>query len=98
MTGAHPDRAPGHLEPPGDGVGQSGGEAVSDAVQAVKPRLRGWLHAGTFPLAVAAGIVLVALAPTTAGRVAAAVFTVTAALLFGTSAVYHRGTWSPRVQ
>jgi hemolysin III len=63
----------------------------------VKPRLRGWLHAGTFPVAVAAGIVLICVAPTTAGRVSASVFTLTAALLFGTSAVYHRGTWSPRV-
>ena len=66
-------------------------------VAAVKPRLRGWLHAGMFPLAVAAGIILIALAPTTPARVAAAVFAVTAGLLFGTSAVYHRGTWSPRV-
>lgn len=74
------------------------GAAVHGAVAAVKPHLRGWLHAGTFPIAVAAGIVLVALAPTTAGRVSAAVYTVTAALLFGTSALYHRGTWSPRVQ
>ncbi|MCI2239122.1 hemolysin III family protein [Paenibacillus sp. TRM 82003] len=61
-----------------------------------KPRLRGWLHACTFPAAVVAGGALVALAPTAAARAAAGVFTGTAALLFGTSAVYHRGTWSPR--
>ena len=66
-------------------------------VAAVKPRLRGWLHAGMVPLTVAAGIILIALAPTTPARVAAAVFSVTAWLLFGTSAVYHRGNWSPRV-
>jgi hemolysin III len=69
---------------------------VETALDLVKPKLRGWLHAGTAPLAVAAGLVLVALAPTTTGRVTAAVFTVCAGLLFGTSAVYHRGTWSPR--
>ncbi|ROS78619.1 hemolysin III family protein [Cellulomonas sp. PhB143] len=63
----------------------------------VKPHLRGWIHAGTFPLALVASIVLVALAPTTAGKVSCAVFGVSACLLFGTSAVYHRGTWSPRV-
>ncbi|MFB9375652.1 hemolysin III family protein [Kineococcus gynurae] len=63
---------------------------------ALRPRWRGWLHAGTFPAAVAAGTVLTALAPTTAATVAAAVFTVTAALLFGTSALYHRRVWSPR--
>ena len=34
---------------------------VSEVVQAVKPRLRGWLHAGAAPLALAAGIVLVVL-------------------------------------
>ncbi|GAB3594872.1 hemolysin III family protein [Angustibacter peucedani] len=79
-------------------AGETVTSSVQEAVAAVKPHLRGWLHAGTFPLAVAAGIVLIALAPTTAGRVAAAVYTLTAALLFGTSAVYHRGTWSPRVQ
>jgi len=30
----------------------------------MKPKLRGWLHAATSPLALAAGIVLIALAPT----------------------------------
>jgi hemolysin III len=101
------DTAPGRPGHPEDGHGAAGrigelgdavGDAVSDAVAAVKPRLRGWLHAGTFPLAVVAGIVLVCVAPTSAGRLTAGVFTLTAALLFGTSAVYHRGTWSPRVQ
>lgn len=66
-------------------------DAALDAVAAIKPKLRGWLHLGTTPLALAAGIVLVALAPTTSARIAAAVFAVTAVLLFGTSAVYHRG-------
>ncbi|HET7303207.1 MAG TPA: hemolysin III family protein [Segeticoccus sp.] len=64
---------------------------------APKPLLRGWIHAGVFPLALAAGIVLVALAPTGRARIGAAVFAATAALLFGTSAVYHRGRWTPKV-
>lgn len=68
-----------------------------DAVPAVvKPRLRGWLHSVTAPVALVAGIVLVVLAPTTAGKVATAVFAASAVILFGCSAVYHRGTWSPR--
>ena len=62
-----------------------------------KPKLRGWLHAGMFPVAVAAGIVLVALAGTPEARLSSAVFSITAALLFGTSALFHRGDWSPRV-
>jgi len=65
--------------------------------QSVKPRLRGWLHAGMFPVAVAGGIVLVALAGTRAERIAAAIFALTGALLFGTSALFHRGSWSPPV-
>ena len=73
------------------------GAAVA-AVAAVKPRLRGWIHAGTFPLALAAGIVLVVLAPNGKARIGAVIFAITAALLFGTSAVYHRGTWSGSVQ
>ncbi|KRE62062.1 hemolysin III family protein [Nostocoides sp. Soil756] len=67
------------------------------AIQQVKPHLRGWLHAGMAPVALVLGIVLVLLATTTEGKVSAAVFAGTAVLLFGTSAVYHRGTWSPRV-
>jgi len=71
-------------------------ESLTEVVDAVKPRLRGWLHAGTAPLALAAGIVLVSLAPTSAGRIGGAVFLAASVLLFGTSGVYHRGTWSPR--
>ncbi len=63
----------------------------------VKPKLRGWLHAGTTPLALAAGIVLIVLSPTVTTRVGSAIFAGTALLLFTVSAVYHRGSWSPRV-
>lgn len=72
-------------------------ETAEQIADAVKPRLRGWIHAGMFPLATVASIVLVALAPTTPLTIASAVFGLAAMLLFGTSAVYHRGTWSPRV-
>lgn len=63
----------------------------------VKPRLRGWVHAVVAPLAVAGAVVLVALAPTTPGAVSTAVFGFAAVLLFGTSAAYHLGTWTPKV-
>ncbi|MFP5360841.1 MAG: PAQR family membrane homeostasis protein TrhA [Actinomycetes bacterium] len=59
-----------------------------------KPLLRGWLHLGAVPVALVAGLALTATAPTLAGRVSFAVFTLTAVLLFGTSAIYHRGNWS----
>jgi hemolysin III len=67
---------------------------AAQAVQAVKPRLRGWLHAGTFPLALIAGLLLIALGPTLAARLCAAVYALTSVLLFGVSAAYHRGRWS----
>lgn len=60
------------------------------------PRLRGWLHAVTCPFALVVGILLVALAPSERARLSIAVFTVTAGLLFGISALYHRGHWSRR--
>ena len=71
-------------------------EHLTDRPRRVKPKLRGWLHAVTSPLTLAAGIVLIALSPTAATRVGSVVFMVTALLLFTVSAIYHRGTWSPR--
>jgi len=70
---------------------------VDSMVDSVKPRLRGWIHLGSFPVVLVAAIVLVAIAPDTRSRVSVAVFGASAALLFGISALYHRGTWSPRV-
>ena len=69
---------------------------VEEVADAVRPRLRGWLHLGTFPLAVLAGAVLVAMAPDGPPRTACAVYALTSALLFGVSAAYHRGSWTPR--
>ncbi len=69
---------------------------TAELIAAVKPRLRGWIHAGMSPLVLAASIVLVALAPTTTGKISSAVFGLTAIMLFGTSAIYHRFSWGPR--
>jgi hemolysin III len=73
-------------------------DVASDVVTAAKPRLRGWLHAVTSPVALASGIVLIALAPTGPGRIAAVAYAVTSVVLFTTSAVYHRGHWSAPVE
>lgn len=70
--------------------------ALHDKMNAAKPKLRGWLHAAISPLAVAAGIVLICLSPTVTTKVGSAIFAGTAILLFTVSAIYHRGTWSPR--
>ena len=54
---------------------------VDEAEQAVhvepQPTWRGWIHAGTTPVTVVAGIVLVALANGTEAKWASAVFAVT---------------------
>ena len=71
---------------------------LDEVLAEVKPKLRGWLHAATAPLTLAAGIVLIVLSPTAPTRVGSAVYGVSALLLFTVSAVYHRGRWSPRVQ
>jgi hemolysin III len=63
-----------------------------------KPAWRGWIHAGTFPLAIAAGIVLIVLSEGAAAKVASAIFMASSLLLFGISAVYHRINWSPKVK
>ncbi|WP_354215349.1 MULTISPECIES: hemolysin III family protein [unclassified Arthrobacter] len=61
----------------------------------IKPKWRGWIHTVAAPLALAAGIILVAVAPTTDRKIASAIYAATGVLLFGISAIYHRGNWSP---
>ena len=70
---------------------------TAEKFEEFKPHLRGWIHLGSAPLALAAGIVLVVLSPDTTTRIGSAVFTGTGLILFTVSAIYHRGTWSPGV-
>ncbi len=63
-----------------------------------KPKARGWIHAITAPLALANAIVLIALAPTLSMRMACLVFGISSVVLFGHSAVYHMGKWSPKIE
>lgn len=62
-----------------------------------KPRMRGWLHAMMTPLALAASIVLICLAPAGMMKAACAVYGLSAVLLFGNSALLHLKSWSPRI-
>jgi hemolysin III len=64
-----------------------------------KPRMRGWLHAYAFAVAVVAGTVLVAVAATRPGSaplVSTLIYSLTVCGLFGVSALYHRRVWSRR--
>ena len=64
----------------------------------VKPSWRGWIHAGTFPVTVVAGIVLLLIADGPAAQWSSFVFVLSSMLLFGNSALYHRFTWKPRTR
>ena len=61
----------------------------------VKPHLRGWLHLGILPLTLAGGIVLVACRRARPPGPARRCSWLSALLLFGVSAAYHCGNWSP---
>jgi hemolysin III len=71
--------------------------ARSEPVPPVPPRLRGVLHQFGFVAACGVGVALVAAVD---GRrlLAASVFAVSAAVMLGTSALYHRITWSRRAR
>ena len=82
--------------PESGGSSDAAGGAVAELVAVVKPKLRGWLHVAMFPVAVIGGLILILMSEPGSVRTASIVFTTSAALLFGVSAVYHRGTWGPR--
>lgn len=73
---------------------------LEDAAEHVdpKPTWRGWIHAGTFPVAIALGVILIVMADGVAAKVSSAIFVASSLLLFGTSALYHRINWSPKVK
>jgi hemolysin III len=73
------------------------GTGAPIATPPTKPRLRGVLHLVAFPVSLVTGtVLLVAVADTAAERWACLVYTLATAVLFGVSALYHRGTWDAR--
>ena len=58
-----------------------------------KPRLRGVSHQWAFYFSIIAGLVLVIAAPAGRATLASAIYAVSVAALFGTSALYHRVMW-----
>jgi hemolysin III len=78
-------------ESPGDHAGEGTHsvaalvQRVSGLAEPIKPRLRGWLHAGMVPAALIAGVVLICLARTPQAVLACAVYSVTAWLLYATN-------------
>lgn len=72
-------------------------QQISHQFTEMKPKLRGWIHAGTFPVAIALGVLLIAFSQGVAATAGAIIFMVTSLALFGVSALYHRIGWSPKV-
>ena len=70
-------------------------DAIATPAADVKPTWRGWIHAGTFPLAIVLGIILIVFAEGVPAKVSTAIFVLCSLLLFGTSALYHRINWKP---
>src|SRR4051795_2479546 len=64
----------------------------------IKPRLRGVFHQWAFFVALVAGAVLVAAAPTGRAAAAGAIYAVALAGMFGASALYHRVAWRPALR
>jgi len=74
-------------------AGSGGGPARAGAAA---PRLRGLLHAGAFPVVIAASVVLITFAPTQPSRISAAIYGLSCMALFGVSAAYHRSPLGSR--
>ena len=73
--------------------------SLAAVVAELKPRLRGFLHAYAAAISIASGAALIAVAAALRSGAAVAttsIYAATVTLLFGTSALYHRRSWSPR--
>jgi hemolysin III len=71
-------------------------KARTDHIGEEAPRWRGRLHQVAFIVSIPAGYALVAAAPSVKARIAAMIYALSLAALFGVSAAYHRYPWSPR--
>jgi hemolysin III len=68
--------------------------AQAAGVPLPKPRLRGVLHQWAFFASLVLGALMVVFAPSGRGTLAAAIYAVSVAALFGVSALYHRIDWA----
>src|SRR5256714_13594040 len=81
-----------------DGMSQSAAKPRSPALPLTKPRMRGVLHQYAFFVSVVLGATLVIVADGGRARLAAAIYAFAVSGLLGTSALYHRVTWSKRAR
>jgi hemolysin III len=69
------------------------GERTSDAIAAVKPKLRGVSHEWAFFISLGLGAALIIAADTPQATLAVAIYAASLSALLGTSALYHRVEW-----
>jgi hemolysin III len=67
---------------------------MADGLTPVKPRLRGVSHELAFFASLPLGLALVISAPSGRAALAVGIYALSVALLFGSSALYHRITWA----
>ncbi len=60
-----------------------------------KPKWRGRIHQIAFFVSIPAGIFIIAVADGWVARLAAVIYALSLTAVFGSSAAYHRGNWSP---
>jgi len=73
---------------------ESAKEVASEAIAAVKPKLRGVSHEWAFFVSLVLGAALIFAAKTPKATLAVAIYAVSLSALFGTSALYHRVNWT----
>ena len=73
-------------------------QAVTDVVPRQRPLLRGMFHLYAAIAAVAGAAVLLLVADSARAYVGGAIFAASLVLLYGTSAAYHRITWTPTMR
>ena len=86
----------------GADAARAGADAARSQAEAalakVKPRFRGVTHQYAFFVSLLVGSLLIAFAPNGEARLACAIYAFSVSGLFGTSALYHRISWSPRAR
>jgi hemolysin III len=76
------------------GRAEAAKDAASDAIAAVKPKLRGVSHEWAFFVSLVLGAGLIIAAKTPEATLAVAIYAVSLSALLGTSALYHRVNWA----
>ena len=71
-------------------------DAAAEFIARTKPRFRGRSHEWAFFLFLGLGVTLFLAADGSEARLAAGIYAASLTALFGVSALYHRGRWSPR--